>query len=112
MLDQEKSEKNLQLETQVARLEATVDKIRYQLRQKNMHEADLRKTYSAQKREQKALSENSILKLEQELMKVKNEKTTKKDTTRLEVERLKESLKLSKILHKEQLQIKDARIVE
>ena len=47
MLDQEKSEKNLQLETQVARLEATVDKIRYQLRQKNMHEADLRKTYSA-----------------------------------------------------------------
>ena len=53
MLDQEKSDKNLQLETQVAKLEATVDKIRYQLRQKNMHEADLRKSYSAQKREQK-----------------------------------------------------------
>ena len=112
MLDQEKSEKNLKLETQVARLEATIDKLRFQIRQKNMHEADLRKTYSAQKREQKALSENSILKLQQELMKIKNEKTTKKDTTRLEVERLKESLKLSKTLHKEQLHMKDARIAE
>ena len=112
MLDQEKSEKNLNLETQIARLEAYVNKLRYQLRQKNMHEADLRKTYSAQKREQKALSENSILKLEQELIKVKNEKTTKKDTTRLELDKVKESLRSTKVLHRDQLRMKDARIVE
>ena len=78
MQDQDLSEKNLQLETQVAKLEANVDKLRLQLRQKNMHEADLRKTFSAQKREQKALSENTILKLEQDLLKVKNDKLKRK----------------------------------
>ena len=59
MLEQETSEKNLKLETQVARLEATVDKLSHQLCQKNMHKADLHKTYSAQKREQKALKTGS-----------------------------------------------------
>ena len=112
LLEQESSDKNLKLETQVARLEASVDKLQYQLCQKNMHEADLCKTYSAQKREQKALSEKTILKLEQELLKVKNSRATKKDSSRLEVEKLKESLKSSKILHKEQLQLKEAQIVE
>ena len=53
LLEQKTSEKNLQLETQVARLEGSVDKLWYQLHQKNIHEADLCKTYSAQKREQK-----------------------------------------------------------
>ena len=64
ILEQETSEKNLQLDTQVTRLEANVNKLRYQLRQKNIHKADLHKTYSTQKREQKALSENTALKLE------------------------------------------------
>ena len=77
-----------------------------------MHEADLCKTFSAQKREQKAVSENTILKLEQELFKVKSERTKKKELSVLEVEKLKESLKSSRILHKEQLQLKEARIAD
>ena len=112
LLEQKTSEKNVELETQVAKLEANIDKLRFQLRQKNVHESDLRKTYSAQKKEQKALSENTILKLEQELMKIKNTRAKKTDSSRLEIEKLKESLKSTKILHKDQLQLKDTQIVE
>ena len=98
LLEQVTSEKNVQLEVQVARLEANVNKLRYQLCQKNIHEADLCKTLSVQKREQKALSENTVLKLEQELLNQKNLRTRNKDPSRLEIEKLKESLKSSKIL--------------
>ena len=38
-LEQKTSEKNLELETQVAKLEATIEKLQYQLRQKNIHES-------------------------------------------------------------------------
>ena len=112
VLEQEISQKNVQLKTQVVRLEAKVDKLRFQLSQNNMHEADLYKTFSTQKRKQKDLSENTILKLEQELLKVKNLRTTKKELSRLEVEKLKESLKSSKLLHKDQLQLKETQIVD
>ena len=100
VLEQDTAEKNLRLETQVAKLEGNVNKLCFQLQQKNMHEADLRKTFSPQKREQKAISENAIFKLEQDLMKLQNEKTKKKGLSVLEVEKLKETLKSSRILHK------------
>ena len=68
---QEIKEKNLALEQGNARLEANVDKLRYLLRQKNIHEANLQKTFLAQKKELKALDENKILKLENEILKLK-----------------------------------------
>lgn len=91
LLEQQTNEKNVQLETQVERLDATINKLCYQLQQKHVHEADLRKTYSSQKKEQNVLAENTVLKLEQELMKIKNLKPSKKDSSRLENEKLKES---------------------
>ena len=110
MLQQETGEKNLILNQQNAKLEATVDKLRFQLRQKNVHESDLKKSYLAQKREQKATDENKILKLERELTKLKEMKSTNKDSTKLECEKLKERLHSCKTLHKEQIQMKDGRI--
>ena len=59
ILVQPKSEKNIQLETQVARLEPTINKIQYQSHQKNIHKTDLYKTVLAQKKEQKALAESN-----------------------------------------------------
>ena len=103
LLQQQTSKKNLQLETHVATLEGNIHELRYQLWQKNIYVADLYKTYYVQKKDKKALTENNVLMLEQELMKIKNSRTTKKDSSSLEIEKLKESLKSSKILHKEQL---------
>ena len=71
---QETNKKNLALEQGNARLEANVDKLRYQLWQKNMHEGNLQKTFLAQKKELKALAENKILKLENEVLKLKSTK--------------------------------------
>ena len=68
---QETNEKNLALEQGNARLEANVAKFRYQLWQKNMHEANLQKTFLAQKKELKTLAQNKILKLENEVLKLK-----------------------------------------
>ena len=73
MLEQEENQRNVSLQNQVARLESSVNKLWYQLRQKNTHEANLWRTYLAEKKKEiKALEENKILKLEIELMKVKN----------------------------------------
>lgn len=115
LVERKTSEKIVTLEQQVAKLEATTDKLRFQLRQRNMHEGDLRKTYLDQKREQKALDEAKILKLEKELQKMKNApagggKNTM--TMKLENEKLKESLRSTKVLHKDQLRIKEGLITD
>ena len=86
--------------------------LQYQLCQKNIHKANLRKTFLAQRKVQKALDENKILNLEEELMKIKTCTTASKDSTKLKNEVLKDNLRSSKILHKVQIQMKDARIVE
>ena len=64
----------------------------------------------AEKKEQKILEENKALKLEKELIKVKNSSTANKDATKLENDKLKENLKSLKILHKEQLRLNTARL--
>ena len=63
-------EKNLSLEQQFCSLNANIDKLRFQLRQKNMHAANLRRIYLSEKKEIIALDKNKILKMENELMKV------------------------------------------
>ena len=83
-LEQETSEKNLLQGKEIAKLEATVDRLRYQLRQKNAHEANLRRTYLAEKKEWKTSEENKVLKMKEELMKVKSGNTQGKDATKLE----------------------------
>ena len=64
----------------------------------------------AEKKEQKIPVENKALKLEKELIKVKNSSTANKDATKLENEKLKENIKSLKILHKEQLRLNTARL--
>ena len=66
----------------------------------------------ARKREQKATDENKILKLEKELMKLKGTKPVNTDAAKLklEIDKLKESLKSCRTLHREQIQMKDVRI--
>ena len=64
----------------------------------------------AEKKERKISEENKALKLERELIKVKNSSTANKDATKLENDNLKENLKSLKILHKEQLRLNTARI--
>ena len=110
MLEQETCEKNLSQGKEIAKLEATVDRLRYQLRQKNAHEANLRRTHIAEKKEQKTSKENKALKLEKELMRVKSANTESKDATKLENDKLKENLRSLKILHKEQLRLNTARL--
>ena len=110
MLKQEANQRNISLQNQVAKLESSVDKLWYQLRQKNTHKANLRRAYLAEKKEIKALEENKVLKLEKELMKFKNVNVFTKDNTRLENSKLKENLRSLKVLHKEQLRLKDSRI--
>jgi len=112
LVEQETCERNRSLEQGNARLEANVEKLRFQLRQKNIHESNLRKTFLAQKKELKALDENKILKLENELLKVKSSKTSSKETTKLDNEKLKETIKSIKVLHKDQIRMKDVRISE
>ena len=48
--EQSTSEKNVDLETQVAKLNCDVAKLRFQLRQENSHEASLRRMYGAEKK--------------------------------------------------------------
>ena len=102
-LEQETGEKNLSQGKEIAKLEATVDRLRYQLRQKNAHEANLQRTHMAVKKEWKTSEENKLLKLEKELMQVKNANTQDKDATKLENDKMKENLKSLKVCHKEQL---------
>ena len=100
------------MEQGIARLEVDVDKLRFQSRQKNIHEGILRKIFLAQKKEQKAVDENKILKLENELMKVKNAKAVGNEKIKLDNEKLKEKIKTNKTLHKDQIWMKDVRISE
>ena len=109
---QEIKEKNLALEQGNARLEANVDKLLYQLRQKNIHEANLRKTFLAQKKELKALDDNKILKLENEVLRLKNSRSSENGKTKLDNEKLKETIKSINALHKDQVRMKDGRISE
>ena len=60
-LEQETSGKML-LWQQIAKLDANIDKLWHQLHQKNIYKANLWKTFSAQKKEQKATDKNKILK--------------------------------------------------
>ena len=53
---------------------------------------------------------NKMLKLEKESMKLKSAPTTEKYLTRFNNDKLKESLKSSKILHKTLLKIKDVKL--
>ena len=93
MIEQETSAKNLSQGKEIAKLQATVDRLRYQLRQKNAHEANLRRTHMAEKKEQKFSEENKALKLEKELIKLKNSNTASKDATKLENDKLKENIR-------------------
>ena len=86
-------------------MEATVDRLHYQLGQKNAHEANLQRTYMAEKKEWKTSEENKVLKLEKELMIVKSANTASKDAIKLENDKIKGTLKSLKILHEEQLQL-------
>ena len=61
MLKQNTSEKNLSLGTQVAKLEANVEKLCYQLRQKKVQEHNLRKAFLVQKKELHTLEKTSAL---------------------------------------------------
>ena len=63
------------------------------LRQKNTHEASLRRMYGAEKKELKALEDVRVLKLEKELIQLKKEIAEGKNTTKLENNNLKESMK-------------------
>ncbi len=111
MLEKERSEKNVCLIEQVSKLKATtVDKLHFQLCQKNVHESNLNKTYLAQNREQRETDEKKILKLEKELMKLKGTKSTFTEAAKLESDKLKESLKSCRTLHMEQIQMIDVRI--
>ena len=105
-------EKNVALETQVAGLNCDVAKLRFQLRQKNTHEASLRRMYGAEKKELKALQDVRVLKLEKEVIQLKKDISEGKNTTKLDNTKLKENLKSIKILHKDQLRLKDARITD
>ena len=59
-MEQSISEKNVYLETQVAKLNCDVAKLRFQLRQKNTHEASLQRMYGAEKKELKALEDMRV----------------------------------------------------
>ncbi len=61
--EQSSCEKNVDLETQVAGLNCDVTKLCFQLRQKNAHEASLRRMYGTEKKEMKALQDVRFLKL-------------------------------------------------
>lgn len=110
-VEQPSSEKNVDLETQVARLNCDVAKSRFQLRPKNAHEASLRHMCGAEKKELKALQDVRVLKLEKEVIQLKKEIAEGKYTTRLENNKLKENIKSIKTLHKDQLRLKNARIL-
>ena len=84
-VEQSTSEKNVDLETQVAKLNCDVVKLHFQLRLR-------------------------VFKLEKEVIQLKKEITEGKNTTKLENKKLKETIKLVKTLHKDQLRLKDARI--
>ncbi len=58
MFEQDYTKKNLDLNIEVAKLKADVEKLCCQLRQKNVQEGNLRKTFLAQKKELKTLSKN------------------------------------------------------
>ena len=107
-LEQSTSEKNVGLETQVGKLNCDIEKLRYQLRQKNTHKGSTRQMYLAEKNELKALQDVLVLKLEKELIQLKKEKAEGENTTRLENINLKENAKPLKTLHKDQLCRKDA----
>ena len=77
-----------------------------------MQEHNLRKTFLAQKKEIQAVEKNKSLKLKNELVKLKNSKTSGQGQFKLENKKLKETVKSMKILHKDQLSMKDSRITE
>ena len=77
-LEQQMREKNVSLENQAATLDNMVVNFVTNCGKK-IHEADLRKTYLAQKKSQKAIDESNVYKLEKELTKLKSEKSANKD---------------------------------
>ena len=66
--------------------------------------------YGAEKKELKALEYVRVLKLKKEVIQLKKEIAEGKGTTKLENNKLKENVRSTKTLHKDQLQLKDARI--
>ena len=85
------------------RFEANVDKLQYQLRQKNMHECNLWKAFLAQKKELRALAENKILKLENEVFKLKSTKAAGNEKLKLDNEKLKETIQSINSLQMDQI---------
>lgn len=107
MIEEEYSQKNLDLNIDVAKLKAEVEKLRFQMRQKNVHESNLRKTFLSQKKELKTLNENKILKLENDNIKLRSSATDGKNNKKLENDKLKDTIKSTKAQHKNQLRIKE-----
>ena len=107
MIEEEYSQKNLDLNIDVAKLKAEVEKLRFQMRQKNVHESNLRKTFLSQKKELKTLNENKILKLENDNIKLRSSATDGKNNKKLENDKLKDTIKSTKAQHKDQLRIKE-----
>ena len=66
-----------------------------------MHKSKFQRIHLAERKELIGVGNNKIFKMGKELMKVKNAYTQKKDATKLENNKLKESLRLLKILPKE-----------
>ena len=77
-----------------------------------MHEGNLWKTFLTQKKELKALAENKILKLENEVLKLKSTKAEGNEKLKLDNEKMKETIKSIKTLHRDQIRMKDGRISE
>ena len=110
MIKQEYSNKKLDLNIDVAKLKAEVEKLCFQIRQKNVHKSNLRKSLLSQKKELKTLNKNMILKLESENIKLKSSATDGKNSKKLENDKLKDTIRSTKALHKDQLQIKEVLI--
>ena len=91
MIQQEVMEKNLSLEQQFFALHANIEKLCFQLCQKNMHKVNLQRTYLSEKKERILLDNNKILTREKEL----------REATKLANKKLKESVKALKILHRD-----------
>ena len=113
LLEQSTSEKNLSLKTQVAKLEANIEKLCYQLRRKNVQGHNLWKIcWHRRKRYRQVLEKNKCLKLKNKLLKSKTSKTSGKDQFKLDNKKLKGMIKSMKVLHKDQICMKDVRINE
>ena len=83
MIEQDYNEKNLDLNIKVAKLKADVEKLCYQMRQKNVQYGNPRKAFLPQKKELKTLNKNKILKLESDIVILKSSTTDGENDNKL-----------------------------